>query len=437
MPAVPHTSVTALMDAIRDVGRTPATQATSTQAPGYTRPGFSNTERTLRDWFIAEAAARFFDVEIDSNGITWAWVTPPGPNAVVTGSHLDSVPGGGEFDGPLGVASALAAVDLLRQDGRLPNPRTHNSAARLPRPLAIAVFPEEEGSRFGVACLGSRLLTGAIDPPRALALTDADGTSFAEVASTFGLNPHNVGASPETNLGNIGSFIELHVEQGVGLINMGAPVAIGGAVVGHGRWRLTFTGQGNHAGTTPMGHRADPVVAASAVIGAIPGIVTSIDTQAVGTVGRTRIHPGGTNVIASRMDVWLDVRHRDDEVVGTVVEAITNRAHEVAHDCGVEVSVGQESYSATTRFDAGLTSRLQGVLPTAPVLDTGAGHDAGILAGYVDSAMLFVRNPTGVSHAPEEACEPADQHAGVVALADALAMELGVANGAGATGGDA
>ena len=130
--------VVSLLSQIEDTGR-------DTRGPGYQRPGFSDTERDLREWFLAEAARRGLDTEIDANGITWAWATPQGANAVVTGSHLDSVPGGGEFDGPLGVASALAAFDVLKDSGALDQST---------RPFALAVFPEEEGSRFGVACLG-------------------------------------------------------------------------------------------------------------------------------------------------------------------------------------------------------------------------------------------------------------------------------------------
>lgn len=434
--------VTSLMGAIRDVGKDP-------HAPGYQRQGFSHTELTLREWFIAECESRGFDVEVDANGITWAWVTQPGPNAVVTGSHLDSVPGGGEFDGPLGVASALAAVDVLKEEGRLPERRlpegTHNPPTR---PLAIAVFPEEEGSRFGVACLGSRLLTGAIDATTALNLTDADGTTFAEVATSLNLDPNRIGTDRE-RLSRIGSFIELHVEQGLGLANTAHPVAIGGSIVGHGRFRLTFTGQGNHAGTTPMHVRADPVVAASQLIGAIPALTRAVDSRAVATVGRTRIHPGGTNVIASRMDVYVDIRHPEDAVVQAVLAAIGDHARHIvgsgspqpevspppsprppgqphgSQPPSVHVELAQESYSPTTHFHSDLNARLRSVLPQVPVLDSGAGHDAGILAGFVPAAMVFVRNPTGVSHAPEEACEVADQRAGVRALADVLAMELG------------
>jgi N-carbamoyl-L-amino-acid hydrolase len=401
--------VVSLLGQIEDTGR-------DSRGPGYQRPGFSGTERELREWFLAEADRRGLDTEIDANGITWAWATQPGDNAVVTGSHLDSVPGGGAFDGPLGVASALAAFDDLKASGALD---------RATRPLALAVFPEEEGSRFGVACLGSRLITGAIDADRALGLKDSAGDTFADVARGYGLDPERVGRD-QSRLAGIGSFIELHVEQGIGLINTDQAVAIGSSIIGHGRWHFSFAGQGNHAGTTPMSHRADPVVAASRVIGDIPTVAAATDASAVATVGRTLIHPGGTNVIASAMSFWLDIRHPDDAVVEQVLEAISRRAREHASATGVEVTVSRESYSPTTHFTADLNARLSSVLPTAPLLPSGAGHDAGILAAHVPSAMLYVRNPTGVSHAPEEACEVDDQRAGVDALVKVLERELGV-----------
>lgn len=431
--------VVSLLGQIEDTGRDP-------RGPGYQRTGFSTTERDLREWFLAEANRRGLDTEIDANGITWAWAHTPNAttgddpaaggdstagrtNAVVTGSHLDSVPGGGAFDGPLGVASALAAFDDLRDSGVL---------ERATRPLALAVFPEEEGSRFGVACLGSRLITGAIDADRALGLTDANGDTFADVARGYGLDPERIGTDP-ARLQSIGSFIELHVEQGIGLAGTDQAVAIGSSIIGHGRWHLAFAGQGNHAGTTPMSHRADPVVAASRVIGDIPTLAAATDAKAVATVGRTLIHPGGTNVIASAMSFWLDIRHESDAVVEQVLAAITARAQEHAADTGVSVTVSQESYSPTTRFTAELNDRLRAVLPESPMLPSGAGHDAGILAAHVPSAMLYVRNPTGVSHAPEEACEDDDARAGVSALVAVLENELGVATaddlGVQATGG--
>lgn len=399
-------TVSGLLREIADVGADP-------RRGGYSRPVYSGAELELREWFAAHAARRGLELETDRNGVLWAWHAPGGTyaGAVVTGSHLDSVPGGGAFDGPLGVASALVAYDTLRERGALGD-----------RPLALTVFPEEEGSRFGVACLGSRLLTGAIDADRARSLSDDSGTTFAEAAARNGLDPRHLGPDP-ARLAAIDTFVELHVEQGRGLVDLGEPVAIGTSILGHGRWRVSVRGQGNHAGTTRMADRCDPMVVAAAIVLAVRGIARAHD-DARATVGRLVPLPGGTNVIASVVDLWLDVRHPDDAITARVVESVRRRAEEIAAEEGCTVSITEESFSATVDFDAALRDELRAVLPTAPRLGTGAGHDAGILEDHVATAMLFVRNPTGVSHSEEEHVEDTDAETGAAALADALAHLL-------------
>ncbi len=378
---------------------------------GYSRPVFSTAESDLRAWFFAHAAKRGLDVTTDHNGVIWAWWHTPDTgtdDAVVTGSHLDSVPGGGAFDGPLGVASALVALDILRTGGLRPD-----------RPLAIAVFPEEEGSRFGVACLGTRLLTGTIDVDRARSLRDQNGDTFAEVVAKGGFDPAFLGPDPQA-LAQIGTFIELHVEQGRELIDLQQPVGIGSSILGHGRWRFSVTGQGNHAGTTLMTDRNDPMIAAAAIVMAIRDTARA-HPGARATVGRLEPMPNGTNVIASRVDLWLDARHPDDAVTASMVAMILARARLIAANEGCTVHLTEESVSRTISFDGALRDRLSLMLPDAPVQHTGAGHDAGILAQFLPTAMLFVRNPTGVSHSPEEHVENDDAEAGARTLARALA----------------
>jgi N-carbamoyl-L-amino-acid hydrolase len=367
---------------------------------GFSRHGFDAAELELREWFMAEAGWRGLDIEVDGNGNLWAWWGAPGSDAVVTGSHLDSVPGGGAFDGPLGVVSALTAVDTLRAKGFSPR-----------RPLAVAVFVEEEGGRFGVPCLGSRLLTGAIEPATALRLTDPDGTTLADAAELAGFDPDRFGADP-ARLSRIGCFVELHVEQGRGLT---VPVGVASSILAHGRWRFTFAGQGNHAGTTLMADRRDPMVPASALVLAARRAAVG---EARATVGRILPRPGGTNVIASTVDVWLDARSPDG--ARELVERITEDARRAAAEEGCELTVREESYGDTVMFEPGLRDELSAALGGVPALPTGAGHDAGILAAHVPTAMLFVRNPTGISHAPEEHAEPADCEAGATALATVL-----------------
>ncbi|MFI7675353.1 allantoate amidohydrolase [Actinophytocola sp. NPDC049390] len=394
-----------LLAAIDDVGR-------DRKRGGYSRHVFEPAERQLREWFVEEAQRRDMAVRCDRNGNLWAWWGEPGPDAIVTGSHLDSVPGGGAFDGPLGVTSALEAVDTLRANGFTPV-----------RPLAIVVFAEEEGGRFGVPCLGSRLLTGAIDPDAARRLHDLTGVSFAEAAVEAGLDPARIGRDDEA-IANIGTFVELHVEQGRGLIDLGAPVGVASSILAHGRWRFTFTGEGNHAGATLLGDRRDPMVPAAEMVLAARIAASEVD-DARATVGRLVPNPGGTNVIASTVDVWLDARADNDPDTRQVVTRIQELATDAAARENCELNVVEESYGGTVVFDAGLRDTVSSALGGVPALPTGAGHDAGILAAHVPTAMLFVRNPTGVSHAPEEHAEPDDCQAGVAALATVLGRLAG------------
>lgn len=384
---------------ITDVGR-------DARRGGWSRHLGDAGELELREWFRERAERIGLDVETDRNGNLWAWWGAPGPDAVVTGSHLDSVPGGGEFDGPLGVVTALEAVARLRTAGVVPT-----------RPLAIVVFAEEEGSRFGRACLGSRLMTGDADPALTWALEDADGVSFATAAARAGFDASTMGADP-ARLADIGVFIELHVEQGRGLIDLGAPVAVASSILAHGRWRLRFTGEGNHAGATRMRDRRDPLVAAAAGVLEVRAAAAALDARA--TVGRIEATPGGTNVIASSASFWLDARASSDAETRELVSTIARGAAAAAEAEGCAVEIVEESWSGEVRFDPALRDRLSAALGGVPALPSGAGHDAGILAGHVPSAMLFVRNPTGVSHAPDELAELADTERGVEALETVL-----------------
>ncbi|TFD51035.1 allantoate amidohydrolase [Cryobacterium sp. Hh7] len=370
---------------------------------GYSRHLWQAADLELRTWFVERAERLGLQVETDRNGNLWAWWGQPGPDAVVTGSHLDSVPGGGAYDGPLGVVSSLEAIGRLQASGFVPT-----------RPCAVLMFAEEEGSRFGIACLGSRLLSGAIDADQARSLTDSDGVTLAEAAHQFGLNPAHLGADLVA-LERIGLFIELHVEQGRGLIDLDQPVAVASSILAHGRWRLTVTGQGNHAGATTMIERRDPMVAtAQAIVGVQAAALGRPGSRA--TIGRIEAIPGGTNVIASSVHAWLDARAETDEETRLLVADIAARAQQAAQQNGCSATLTEESWAGAVQFTPGLRERFAQALGQVPQLSTGAGHDAGVLAAHVPSAMLFVRNPTGISHAPEEFAEAADCVAGIDAL---------------------
>ncbi|MES9606510.1 allantoate amidohydrolase [Actinomadura sp. NPDC000929] len=373
---------------------------------GYHRFAWTPPELECRAWFADEARRRGLDLEHDPNGNTVAWWYPEDgtrTGAVLTGSHLDSVPGGGAFDGPLGIVSAFAAVDLLRERG-----------VRPARPIGIAAFAEEEGARFGVACLGSRLLAGAIAPARARGLTDADGHTFAEVVHNAGLDPHAIGPD-EDLLGRIACYVELHVEQGRAL---DVPVGVASAIVPHGRWRFDFAGEGNHAGTTGLPDRRDPMLPFAHMV--IAAREAAERNGTVATVGKVRVEPNGVNAIPSAVTAWLDARGPADDAVRRTVLEVDEAARVAARPHRVSVDLAEESYTEIVDFNLALRDRVGSALGGVPVLPTGAGHDAGVLSARLPTAMLFVRNPSGVSHAPEEFAEPSDRLAGVEALAAVL-----------------
>lgn len=249
-------------------------------------------------------------------------------------------------------------------------------------------------------------------------LTDPEGITYAEAAEAAGFDHSSIGADKE-GLARLAQFVELHIEQGKGLIDLDKPVAIAGTILGHGRWHARITGTGDHAGTTRMQDRHDPMLVGAHIISAVREEGQSVK-QARATVGRFEVTPGGTNVIASQVDLWIDVRHRDDETTKAIVERITQRAQQLAEAEGCKIRIDEESFSPTVHFDSKLREAMKSVLASAPVLDTGAGHDAGILSTHIPTGMLFVRNPTGTSHSPAEFAEAEDVDTGALRLADVL-----------------
>jgi len=380
----------------------------SPETGGYRRFAWTRTDDDLREWFLGECATRGLDVVEDRAGNQWAWWGDPDSTpGVVIGSHLDSVPDGGPFDGPLGVVSALAVVDALRAQGLQPDV-----------PLGVVNFVDEEGARFGVACAGSRIVTGVLDADRARSLTDVDGVTMAQAWRAAGRDPASLGPDPEA-VRRIGRFVELHVEQGKALAlapdgseDLTDPtrsVAIGTDIWPHGRWRVDLPGEANHAGTTRLEDRRDAMLSLADVVHATRS--SAVRRGCVATVGKVHVQPGGVNAIASHVTAWLDARGQSAPAVRATVEAVTAEAESLGG------TVREESWTPTTDFDAPLVGRLRQVLPDAPLLGTGAGHDAGILASQgVSAAMIFVRNPTGVSHAPDEFATDEDCHHGVAAL---------------------
>ncbi|MFB7460758.1 allantoate amidohydrolase [Streptomyces sp. NPDC056188] len=379
---------------------------------GYRRFAWTAADAECRAWFRQQAEDRGLAYEVDRNGNQWAWLgDSEAGDAVVTGSHLDSVPDGGAFDGPLGVVSSFAALDELR--GR---------NARFTKPLALVNFGDEEGARFGLACTGSRLTAGHLTVEQAHRLTDADGVTLPRAMEAAGYDPDALGPDPE-RLARIGAFVELHVEQGRALDLTGDAVGVASAIWPHGRWRFDFRGEANHAGTTRLVDRRDPMLPyAETVLAARREAALA---GAVATFGKIAVEPNGVNAIPSLVRGWLDSRAADQTTLDTVVTGVEKAAREYAAAHGADLDVVRESFTPVVEFDHALRDELARLLGTdtdlkVPVLGTGAGHDAGILSGTVPTAMLFVRNPTGVSHSPAESAAEDDCVAGVRALADVL-----------------
>jgi beta-ureidopropionase / N-carbamoyl-L-amino-acid hydrolase len=427
-----HPTFGPLWESLLPIGRDPGTG-------GYRRFSWSPADLDCRAWFGAAARDRRLRTDQDRNGNLWAWWDVPGSRssgppgdsgelpppastavargtavapgtAVAMGSHLDSVPDGGPYDGPLGVVSAFAAIDELRAEGFVPA-----------RPIAVAAFTEEEGARFGVACLGSRLLTGAIDPEHARELRDGDGITLAGAMQAAGQDPGPIGRDEEL-IGRIGCYVELHIEQGRALADLDAALGIAEGIWPHGRWRLDFAGQADHAGTAALADRRDPMIPYAATV--LAARQAAVERGARATIGKVTAEPGAANAVCSAVRAWLDVRAPDGPTLEAMVDQILAVAGQESDANRVEMTARQESFSPEVEFDLPLASRLAAALAArgieAPSLPTGAGHDAGVLAAWLPTGMLFVRNRTGVSHSPAEHAEDADCAAGVTALAAVL-----------------
>ena len=311
------------------------------------------------------------------------------------GSHLDTVPRAGAFDGVLGVVLAIALVESL-------------GARHLPFDLEVIGFSEEEGVRFGAPFIGSRALAGAVDE-ELLSRCDARGVSVRDAIRDFGLDPARI-ADARAVPGALG-YLELHIEQGPVLESMQAPLGLVEAIAGQSRLDVVFTGTANHAGTTPMHLRRDALAGAAEWIGAVEREARAIPGL-VATVGCVEVSPGAGNVIPGTCRMSLDVRHADDTIRRDAVSRLLACAGAIATRRGLSMSSEQRLDQPAVAMDAGLTAMLEraAVRSGYPVhrLISGAGHDAMILASQMPTAMLFVRSPGGISHHPDESVLPED-----------------------------
>ena len=322
----------------------------------------------------------------------------PGAPTLLLGSHLDSVRGAGKYDGPLGVAVAIAAVQRL-----------HDSKTRLPFGIEVIGFADEEGLRFGSTYLGSRAVAGTFEADD-LARTDAGGMTMADAIRAFGGDPSRID-DDRWHEGDLLGYCEVHIEQGPVLEARGLPVGVVSAIAGQNRYAITFKGVAGHAGTVPMNQRRDALVAASELVVAAETEARSRDGL-LATVGRLEVHPGAANVIPGEVELSLDVRHADDKARDDAARRILGCAEDIATQRNIAVAAHLLSENAAVPCAPRLVSLLSRAAEDAgqPVilLPSGAGHDGVPMATLTDIGMLFVRCKGGVSHNPAEAVTAAD-----------------------------
>ena len=387
----------------REVIRRCRTLAACSDEPGYTTRTFlSDSMRTVHAEVSRWMTDAGMKIHVDAVGnIRGVYAAAQGHDRrLFIGSHLDTVPHAGAFDGVLGVVMGIALVESLR--GRA-----------LPFSIEVVGFSEEEGVRFGVPFIGSRALVGDVDETL-LAVKDASGTSINESIAAFGLDVSRIGdaRAAADPLG----YLEFHIEQGPVLEQLQQPIAIVDRIVGRTYADATFIGVAGHAGTTPMDARRDAVTAAAEWIGRVETFAQQT-AGLVATTGRIEAQPGAANVIAGDCRVTLDVRHADDAMRSATVRQLHDAAEAIAARRGLTLDWITRFDHAAVAMDASLVAPLTRAVERTripdpgsriPVMASGAGHDAMIVAAQMPAAMLFIRTPGGLSHHPDESVDEGD-----------------------------
>ena len=346
----------------------------------------------------ARMTALGMSVTVDAAGNLRGLWQPAGTARLVLGSHIDTVPDAGAYDGVLGVVLALELVEQAQREA-------------LPLAIEVIAFSEEEGVRFGVPFIGSRAVAGRFDPAL-LDLRDADGVSLEGALRNFGLDPAGLNEA-QVSTDAIG-FLEIHIEQGPVLEAEDLSLAVVTAIAGQTRLEITFTGQANHAGTTPMHLRQDAVAAAAEWISAVEFLARGHagPSSLVATVGKVLVEPNAGNVIAGKASVSLDVRSDRDAVRDAAVEELLSKAESIATRRGVlsasKTQMEQPAVPMDEQFTAVLGECVEAAGHRPRMMPSGAGHDAMVMATRLPTAMLFLRSPGGISHHPAEAVREQD-----------------------------
>lgn len=386
--------------------------AISSEPERLTRLPFTAAHRAALDQLAVWMQAAGMTTRMDQVGNLIGRYEGDDPSAPVLllGSHIDSVVDAGRYDGPLGIVAAIEAVGAL-----------HAAGERLPFPIEVVAFCDEEGVRFTTTFLGSRALCGMLDPA-VLSVVDRDGVSLADALAAFGGDPANLDAAayPE---GSIRAFLEVHIEQGPVLEAEDRPVGIVTAIQGQSRLIVTMDGMAGHAGTIPMGHRRDALAGAAEAILFVERRCAAVP-DLVGTVGRIDAQPGAINVIPGRATFTIDVRAPNDIVRIQAADEIARAIQAIAAARGLACAIGREhdqpAVSCAPRLQRWLAQAVRAEGLPVRYLASGAGHDAMAMAGFCPSAMLFVRCKDGISHNPLESITTDDADSAVRVLVRVL-----------------
>jgi N-carbamoyl-L-amino-acid hydrolase len=388
-------------------------------APAVTRVVFSEADRRARVWLKQLCAAAGLTIREDAVGNTfarWEGSSPELP-AVASGSHIDAIPHSGRYDGTVGVLGALEAIRALRRAGFRPQ-----------RSVELILFTSEEPTRFGIGCLGSRLMSGTLDPARANALVDDAGAGLEAVRSAAGFS--GLLDSVKLGAGSYHAFVELHIEQGPLLERSGIPLGIVTAIAAPATLRIEIEGEGGHAGAVLMPDRRDAFAAAAEIALAVETLAKntgSVDT--VGTVGICEIFPGAVNSIPSRVRMLADVRDIDLARRDSVLEAIRSHAEAIASARRVaihcEILNADAPAQADTRIVEALRSSADAFRLPYQMMVSRAYHDSLFMARIAPTGMLFIPCRAGVSHRPDEYAAPGDIVRGIQVLAAVIAHLAG------------
>lgn len=364
---------------------------------GVTRPGYSDNEKAAKEWVKKWMQEADLEVTEDGAGNIIGRRNGNGADkkAIGSGSHVDTVPNGGNFDGVVGVLSAIEVAAAWQETGYTTE-----------KPYEAIVFSDEEGSRFNSGLTGSMAMAGDNDMANLKQQTDFNGDSFTEVLRSYGTSPQAHQDAGRNLKNELELFTEVHIEQGKKLEQENLPVGIVSGIAGPAIMEITFTGQSGHAGNTPMIGRKDPLVSAGVFVERVAHLPGEVSETAVATVGQLDVSPNGSNVIPEKVSLIVDARDIHEDTRDKLLDMIKNEAKNIADSRGIDCHIKENTRIKPIPINQKLQDDLAEVITkrgiTPAHVPSGAGHDSMNLGRHIPVSMLFARSKDGASHNPEE-----------------------------------